>query len=159
MQEGTKKTVIWETNSEPPRNYIWIKSDGFAYEYDWDIREWVLSPNLPQGGVNVTSKTTAEWNAATGYIPAKGEIIVYSDRRTIVKDEGTIVVPGVKIGDGSSYVGDLPFLDEGETQIDIEEHISDTTIHTNTEEKDFWNNKISIDYSELNSETLVFKTN
>lgn len=39
MQEGTKKTVIWETNSEPPRNYIWIKADGYPYEYDWDIRE------------------------------------------------------------------------------------------------------------------------
>lgn len=61
MQEGTKKTVIWETNSEPPRNYIWIKSDGYAYEYDWDLRKWVLSKHIgAPSGVSITTKTTAE---------------------------------------------------------------------------------------------------
>lgn len=161
MQEGTKKTVIWETNSEPPRNYIWVKSDGLPYEYDWDIREWVLSKNIGvSGGYNVTIKTTAEWNAAGDYVPAEGELIVYSDRKQVVQDGQTVNVPAIKIGNGTDSVNNLVFVDEGAADVDyIEQHINDTTIHTNTDEKNFWNNKVSIDESELGSETLIFKTN
>lgn len=159
MQEGTKKTVIWETNSEPPRNYIWIKSDGTAYEYDWDIREWVPSRNIASGGTSVITKTTAEWNDDPGYVPANGEIIVYSDRRSYVKDGQTIYVPGIKVGNGNDIVRNLAFIDDGSAQIDIEDHINDNERHINVGERDFWNNKVSIDASELNSETLIFKTN
>lgn len=31
--EFKKKTIIWEDNNEPPRNYIWVKADGKPYEY------------------------------------------------------------------------------------------------------------------------------
>ena len=44
MQDGTKKTIIWETNSEPPKNYIWVKSDGKAYEFINGA--WTVSPNV-----------------------------------------------------------------------------------------------------------------
>lgn len=47
-------------------------------------------------------------------------------------------VPGIKIGSGNAYVQDLMFV--GDVAIDtqiLEDHINDTTIHTNTEEKDF----------------------
>ena len=161
MQEGTKKTVIWETNSEPPRNYIWIKSDGYAYEYDWDLRKWVLSKHIgAPSGVSITTKTTAEWNANGDYVPANGEIVVYSDRRQIVQDGKTINIPAIKIGNGVDSIRDLSFVESGSGSIDLfEEHIHDTTIHTNEDEKNFWNNKVSIDYSELNSEMLIFKTN
>lgn len=161
MQEGTKKTIIWETNSEPPRNYIWVKSDGIPYEYDEDIREWVPSKNIGSGsGTNVVCKTTAEWNETIGYVPAVGEIIVYTDYKQVEKDGEMVDVPGIKIGSGNAYVQDLMFV--GDVAIDtqiLEDHINDTTIHTNTEEKDFWNGKVSIDESGLISETLIFKTN
>lgn len=44
MQDGTKKTIIWETNSEPPKSYIWVKSDGKAYEFINGA--WTVSPNV-----------------------------------------------------------------------------------------------------------------
>ena len=142
MQEGTKRTVIWETNSEPPRNYIWIRPNGIAYEYDWTLREWVVSPNIGQGGVNVTCKTTAEWNETVGYIPAKGEIIVYSDYKQVEKDGQLVDVPGIKIGSGNAYVQDLMFVGESSVEIDIRElkqeladHIEDEDRHTNRNEK------------------------
>lgn len=103
-------------------------------------------------------KTTAEWNETIGYIPAVGEIIVYTDYKQVEKEGELVDVPGIKIGSGNAYVQDLMFV--GEVAIDIhviEEHIADTVIHTNAEEKDYWNNKVSIDESELASETLVFK--
>jgi len=38
--ELKKKTIIWEDNNEPPKDYIWIKSDGKAYEFDYNDRTW-----------------------------------------------------------------------------------------------------------------------
>lgn len=35
-----KKTIIWEENNEPPKNYIWMKPDGKAYEYSYVTRKW-----------------------------------------------------------------------------------------------------------------------
>lgn len=44
--EYKKKTLIWEDNSEPPKDYIWIKSDGKAYEFDYTTRTWVESKTI-----------------------------------------------------------------------------------------------------------------
>ena len=44
--EFKKKTIIWESNSEPPKNYIWIKSDGKPYEYSYSQREWIESKSI-----------------------------------------------------------------------------------------------------------------
>lgn len=38
--EFKKKTIIWEDNNEPPKDYIWVKSDGKAYEFSYTTREW-----------------------------------------------------------------------------------------------------------------------
>ena len=27
-----KKTIIWEDNNIPPKNYLWVKSDNKVYE-------------------------------------------------------------------------------------------------------------------------------
>lgn len=40
--ELKKKTLIWEENNEPPKNYIWVKGDGKAYEYV-DQKGWIQS--------------------------------------------------------------------------------------------------------------------
>lgn len=31
--EFKKKTIIWEDNTEPPKNYFWVKPDGKVYEF------------------------------------------------------------------------------------------------------------------------------
>lgn len=40
--ELKKKTLIWEENNEPPKNYIWVKGDGKAYEYI-EHKGWIQS--------------------------------------------------------------------------------------------------------------------
>ena len=42
----------------------------------------------------------AEWEQATNFVPLKGELIVYNDA----------IAPKIKIGDGSTLVGNLPFV-------------------------------------------------
>ena len=51
MEYKTKK-IIWEDNNEPPKNYIWVKSDGNAYEFNHITRQWekIMSSNGGGGG-------------------------------------------------------------------------------------------------------------
>ena len=44
--EFKKRTIIWENNTEPPRNYIWVKADGKSYEYDYATKGWVESETI-----------------------------------------------------------------------------------------------------------------
>lgn len=48
--------------------------------------------------------TTENWGKAVNFVPKKGEIIVYSDG-------GGIGVPKIKIGDGTTKVGSLKFIE------------------------------------------------
>lgn len=48
--------------------------------------------------------TVANWAKATNFVPKKGEIIVYSDG-------GGVGVPKIKVGDGTTIVGSLKFLE------------------------------------------------
>lgn len=59
--EFKKKTLIWETNTEPPKNYIWIKEDGKAYEYNNSTRKWEESKTLPSGKEDTEDAFPYEW--------------------------------------------------------------------------------------------------
>lgn len=94
----------------------------------------------------ISVKTEAEWDAARGYIPSAGEIVIYSDR------------PGIKIGSGNAYVQDLAFLGEGSEE--LARHIADDIAHTTAEEKRFWNRKLNVtDNQEVVDEILIFNRN
>lgn len=112
--------------------------------------------------------TTANWNAAIGFTPLNGELIIYDDYKTItydVEEYGQTVtktknIPGIKIGDGNAYVQDLPFVDD-ELREKLMEHIENYDIHVTLGDKVFWSNKINVDdayeqiYEELEGEMLV----
>ena len=61
------------------------------------------------GNANVVIDTTAHWAERADYVPRQGTIVIYSDRYVI---EG-VNYPGLKVGDGVTVVGDLPFLGDG----------------------------------------------
>lgn len=69
--------------------------------------------------------TEANWLKATTFIPKLGEIIVYD------KDDN-YDFPRIKVGNGASYVTDLPFVYEPVTEADIQE-ICGTAIITGEE--------------------------
>lgn len=87
------------------------------------------------GNANIVSHTTAYWSAHASYLPNAGEIIIYSDYTEI---EPNIFQPSIKIGDGTTYVADLPFIDEM-----MQYHMNNAAIHVTPEEKEFWNNKLN----------------
>jgi len=54
--EYKTKTIIWEDNNEPPKNYLWVKSDGKVYEFNYTDRKWEESKSISVNGEN--NKTT-----------------------------------------------------------------------------------------------------
>lgn len=118
--------------------------------------------------IQLKRDTTANWNAARGFVPMAGEIIIYTDYSSYQKEVNgrikTILIPGIKIGDGGAYVQDLPFVDEDLRDI-LMDHINNMDLHVTLGEKIFWNNKINVDdayeavHDELIDEMLVLNRN
>lgn len=123
-------------------------------------------------GVIVKSDTTASWNSMQGFIPQKGEVIVYEDYQTktyTVEEYGetvtkTVNIPAIKIGTGNGYVQDLAFASD-DIRDRLVAHINDMNLHATLGEKAFWNNKINVDdaydiaHDELEDETLILNRN
>lgn len=121
------------------------------------INHGSLSARLtPRGGVRGTvgaairtagcvmlTKTKAEWNADPTLMSATNTIYVYSDYReeTDPISGDTYYIPRAKIGDGTTYVIDLPFATMSITEDDITK----------------WNNATSLSVrADDETETLIF---
>lgn len=104
-----------------------------------------LNANLDK---QVLFNTTAGWNAQTTLVSDANTLYVYTDHQT---DSQGNNVAGIKAGDGSAYVVDLPFTDAIAT-----EHIADTTRHITSAERNFWNNKVRCYYA--SGDNLIFTT-
>ena len=109
-------------------------------------------------GINIYCRTTQELNSDINFIPERGAIVIYLDHQTIIDDVSgaPLVIPDIKIGDGNAYCIDLPFVRDtvcNSILTQLNSHISDTSIHVSTEEKNFWNKKMN--YT-IEDDTLVF---
>ena len=119
-----------------------------------DINDRLINQSL-----GIQYDTTANWDSKVGYIPEAGQLIIYSDYKTIEKDGNQVLIPGIKIGSGNAYVQDLAFLDEALVR-QIVNHIDDNLRHINTGEREFWNRKLNVnDASEVVEGTLIFNRN
>jgi len=59
--------------------------------------------------------TTEYWNSQPDRVPKKREVVVYTDAGSYEDDGRTVIVPKVKIGDGVTTVGLLPFVGDDVT--------------------------------------------
>lgn len=99
--------------------------------------------------------TTAAWNMQPDLIPERGDIYVYSDKATIYDAVGNpTLIPGIKIGDGTSYLIDMPFVGD-EILYALAQHVNNNVRHITSAERIFWNNKVSGFLDEHDSENLV----
>ena len=92
--------------------------------------------------------TTAQWNAQVSLESVAETMYVYTDHAT---DSQGNPIAGVKVGDGSAYLIDLPFTDTV-----MMEHIADNVRHVTAQERAFWNEKVRCYMG--GSESLVFTT-
>lgn len=97
--------------------------------------------NLPSGGrKEVVSGTTEEWNSKPQLVSVKDIVYVYTDHSIIDGQR----VPGIKIGDGITFLIDLPFVTGG--------------CEVTEEQINFWNEKVSVFIDPNDPETIVFTT-
>ena len=75
----------------------------------WNKIKQIVNKNLVY-----YSKTTQEWNSDVFLISEQNVLYIYTDYKTIIKNNQEIFIPGLKIGDGKTYLIDLPFVDSNE---------------------------------------------
>ena len=93
------------------------------------------------GNCKIITKTKAEWNAVPTLMSHKNTLYVYSDYREETVSGETVYIPRLKIGDGTTYVIDLPFSTMSITQEDV----------------DRWNSKSTLSViADDETETLIF---
>ena len=95
------------------------------------------------GLASIYYDTTANWAKQMSLISEKGAVYIYSDYSGIIGPSGDIIpIAGIKIGDGSSYLLDIPFITDQLTSI-IFRHIANNEMHITAQEREFWNHKVS----------------
>ena len=120
---------------------------------DERIQQIGLTTPIGQGTAKITIDTDEHWSERTTYIPKKGEIVIYSDRRVI----SGVAYPGIKIGDGLAYVVDLPFVMDDSVELILDllyDHLNDMQMHVYQDERELWNNKVSC---RLDGENLILE--
>ena len=103
--------------------------------------------------------TVAYWESQRSLVTKAGVIYVYNDYRVV---DG-VKYPNFKIGDGKTYLVDLPFnsidpaiAEELDRLVErVDDHIADTESHVSESDREFWNNKVTSFISEDNPEQLV----
>lgn len=98
--------------------------------------------------------TKANWDAQSTLIAEEAVVYIYSDYMIIEDGAGNQTpVAGIKIGDGTSYLIDLPYISDAATYL-ITMHVSNTGVHVTPAEKQFWNNKVSAYINHTDAECL-----
>lgn len=128
----------------------YLDSDGVAYL-------WRKLKNNLSNKMIYYSKKKADWDANRDLVSQKDALYIYSDYKLIEQDGKQIYMPGIKIGDGTSYLIDLPFANQNKNS-EIEDllldHINNRIVHISAEQRDFWNNKLNLSLTPQ-SQTLV----
>ena len=99
--------------------------------------------------------TTANWNAQSSMITKAGVVYIYSDATSIEDEYGNVTpVASIKVGDGTSYLMDMPFITSGSSSV-IMEHLANGVIHISELDREFWDNKVSAYLDGNDLENLV----
>lgn len=101
------------------------------------------------GEEKIYYNTTAYWNSRPTLIAKRGYIYVYSDYKQVDNED----VAGIKVGDGTSYLIDMPFIDKP-----LDDHIANEVRHITSEERTFWNNKVRCFIDPNDEENIIFTT-
>lgn len=129
----------------------YLDSDGVAYL-------WGKLKNNLNNKMIYYSKTKEEWNSDRDFMSQKNVFYIYSDYKSIERDGEQILIPGLKIGDGTTYLIDLPFVNDTSKGSELEQlildHINNKVIHISAEERNFWNNKLNL-LLQPDTQTLV----
>lgn len=115
---------------------------------------WSKIKNISKKNLVYYSNSTYDWNKNPLLISEKNVLYIYTDYKRIRDGNDEILIPGLKVGDGSTYLIDLPFLNSAAIEQDFMDHINDKVIHVSLYDREFWNNKLNLEL-ELQEENLI----
>lgn len=101
--------------------------------------------------------TSEHWNSQPDLVGKKSHIYVYSDYAETEIDGEIVAVPNIKIGDGSAFLIDNPFISKSVEDI-LNLHIDDNSVHISETERDFWNKKVRCFIDPEDNENVIFTT-
>lgn len=152
----------------PPKyidGFIWFATDTGKLYIDAPINgtlertlinpetDWSQITNKPENLTKIFYNTKEGWNNQQGLIAEKNVLYVYTN----ALEENGKIIPDFKIGDGSSYLIDIPFI-TATTIEKLNEHINNSTIHISEADRIRWDNKVRAYHSTVDEENLVFTT-
>lgn len=98
----------------------------------------------------IYSDTQEHWDSQIGIIAEKNAVYVYTNHSY----EGDTPIPAIKIGDGTSYLIDMPFIGD-DVMRELRYHMNDTSMHITAQERQFWNDKVTAVVQSGDPENLV----
>lgn len=127
----------------------YLDSEGVSYL-------WSKIKNIQKSNLVYYSKTKEEWNSDIFKISEKNVLYIYNNYKIIEKENGEqVFFPGLKVGDGKTYLIDLPFINSPDLEQNFLDHINNKIIHVSLTDREFWNNKLNLVDLELHDENLV----
>lgn len=120
--------------------------------YTYDANTLYL---VPENTPDIKYGSTSYWTSLSNYIPAAGEIIIYTDKDVIIDDGQTKNIPGIKIGDGLAYGIDLPFIGDEKADISTLTSLPQTPSSGDLLAVRSGNDTYKIDYNALASAILT----
>ena len=116
---------------------------------------WSKIKRIQQNKLVYYSNSKQIWNLEPQLISEKDVLYIYTDYKTVNIDDEQITIPGLKIGDGKSYLIDLPFFNDISNFNDIfMDHINNKVIHVSMEDRMFWDNKLNL-FLEAQEQNLI----
>ena len=115
---------------------------------------WSKIKNLTRNRLVYYSRTTQGWNSDVSRIAEENALYIYTDYKTIEQNGETVLIPGLKYGDGKTFLIDLPFLNDAAVEQDLLDHINNKVIHVSIDDRQFWDNKLNLNL-ELQNENLI----
>ena len=101
--------------------------------------------------------TKANWDRQRFLIAERGHLYIYKDAEVTYINGYRVVYPGIKIGDGSSYLIDMAYIVVGSDHEKITSHIHNTQIHVGTGDRMNWNDKVGVSVIQANEELKFSK--
>lgn len=147
--------VLSDNSEEAVRDYMLLQNkptiNNITLEGNMSLFDFGIRP--------IYYDTTANWNQCQDLIPEVGAIYIYNDYKTIYDRFGNPThVNGVKIGDGTTYLRDIAFMQDSEAQL-FQEYLSRKQLLVTPEDRIFWNNKVSARLSIDDPEALNLTIN
>lgn len=97
---------------------------------------FMLDTDYMEATTGIVMKPASTWkNGAGDLISSRGILYIYAS--DIIGQS-----PKMKVGDGTSYIKDLPFITD-DLQDQIDQHINNSSIHVSSQDRIIWDNKLN----------------